>query len=104
MIPTALAGVLTYVLRFAPIALLRRYARPPWFDKAGEYVAPAAFTAMAAAALAATAATGPASATAGKFAAAAVAGVVAHRTKSVWAAIGVGMVVLLALKLVMLWA
>lgn len=97
MIPTVLAGVVTYVLRFAPLALMRRFDRPQWMDRVGEYVAPAAFTAMAAAALATTVATGPAGASAAKLAAAAVAGAVAHRTRSVWAAIVVGMVVMLAI-------
>jgi branched-subunit amino acid transport protein len=98
VIPTVLAGVVTYVLRFAPLALMRRFERPQWMDRVGDLVAPAAFAAMAAAALATAAATGPAGAGAGRLAAAAVAGAVAHRTRSMWAAIVVGMVAMLALK------
>ncbi|GIJ72141.1 AzlD domain-containing protein [Virgisporangium ochraceum] len=98
MIPTVLAGVVTYVLRFAPLALMRRCERPQWMDRVGDLVTPAAFAAMGAAALATAAATGPAGAGAGKLAAAAVAGAVAHRTRSMWAAIVVGMVVMLALR------
>lgn len=97
MIPTVLAGVLTYVLRLAPIALMRRFERPQWMDRVGDLVAPAAFAAMAAAALATTVATGPAAAGTAKLAAAAVAGAVAHRTRSMWAAIVAGMVAMLAL-------
>jgi branched-subunit amino acid transport protein len=105
-IAVALAGVITYLLRIGPVLLLTRYDTPSWTERAGDLVGPVAFAALAASAVASAVPLPAASlmigvAAGGPKVLGAVAGaLVAYRFRSVWAAVGVGMLVMLALKAV----
>jgi branched-subunit amino acid transport protein len=87
------AGLMTYLLRFVPIALLHRYEPPAWLDRSGRFVAPVAFAALAAVALASAAPEGPA-VLLPRVAALGAAAVTVMRTRSTWATIAVGMATL----------
>jgi branched-subunit amino acid transport protein len=87
------AGLMTYLLRFVPIALLHRYEPPAWLDRSGRLVAPVAFAALAAVALASAAPDGPV-VLLPRVAAIGAAVVTAMRTRSTWATIAVGMATL----------
>jgi branched-subunit amino acid transport protein len=87
-----LAGLGTFLLRMLPVALLGRIPSPGWLDRAGFLVAPVAFAAMAASAVAGGAATG--AETTARLAAVAVAAAVAYRTRSTAATLATGMATL----------
>jgi len=91
-IAIALAAAGSYLLRLLPLALLGRIGTPAWLERAGGLVAPVAFAAMAASAVAGGA--GSVSDAVARLLAVTVAAVVAVRTRSTPAALGAGMAVL----------
>jgi branched-subunit amino acid transport protein len=91
-IAIVLAGLGSYLLRMLPVALLGRFPTPTWLDRAGVLVAPVAFAALAATAVAGGAGMG--TGVLAKVVAVAVAAGVAHRTRSTAATLAVGMAAL----------
>jgi branched-subunit amino acid transport protein len=90
--PLVLAAAGSYLLRLLPLLLLDRIPAPAWLDRAGTLVAPVAFAAMAASAVAGGART-PAD-TAARLVAVVAAAVVAYRSRSTAATLVTGMAVL----------
>ena len=91
-IAIVLAGLGSYLLRMLPVALLGRLPTPAWLDRAGVLVAPVAFAALAATAVAGGAGIG--TGVLAKLVAVTVAAGVAHRTRSTAATLVVGMAAL----------
>lgn len=86
------AGIGSYLLRMLPVALLGLFRTPAWLDRAGLLVAPVAFAALAATAVAGG--TGTGAGVLAKLVAVTVAAGVAHRTRSTAATLVVGMAAL----------
>ncbi|HZB48497.1 MAG TPA: AzlD domain-containing protein [Mycobacteriales bacterium] len=91
-IAIVLAGLGSYLLRMLPVALLGRFPTPAWLDRAGVLVAPVAFAALAATAVAGGA--GMDTNVLARVVAVTVAAGVAHRTRSTAATLAVGMAAL----------
>jgi branched-subunit amino acid transport protein len=91
-IAIVVAGVGSYLLRMLPVALLGLVRTPAWLDRAGVLVAPVAFAALAATAVAGGAGTG--AGVLARLVAVTVAAGVAHRTRSTAATLVAGMAAL----------
>ena len=91
-IAIVVAGVGSYLLRMLPVALLGLFRTPAWLDRAGVLVAPVAFAALAATAVAGG--TGTGTGVLARLVAVTVAAGVAHRTRSTAATLVVGMAAL----------
>jgi branched-subunit amino acid transport protein len=87
-----LGAAASYLLRILPVALLDRVPTPRWLDRAGVLVAPVAFAAMAASAVAGRAST--IGSAIPPLAAITVAAVVAWRSNSTPATLAAGMATL----------
>jgi branched-subunit amino acid transport protein len=91
-------GLVTFVIRFLPIALLSRLALPEWLKKALVYVPPAAMTAIIAPALFFAGGAPTIALDAPRLGAAIFAALLAWRTRSVLWTVVLGMVALWGLQ------
>jgi branched-subunit amino acid transport protein len=91
-IAVVLAGVVSYLLRLAPVVLLSRVESPAWLDRAGGLLGPVAFAVLVAAALAGS--VGGAGGMAPPLAAVAVTGAVMWLRRSATLALVAGVVTL----------
>jgi branched-subunit amino acid transport protein len=89
------AGVVSYLIRLLPVAVLSSRPPPDWLGRVGALAAPVAFAALVGASVAASAG-GGAVELLPRLVALLVAGVVAHRTRSTAWTVLVGMAVLWA--------